>query len=422
MWAAGVTDVLKTAPLERCRVANLPPAGDGKVSLRFPDRTGRAVGRARRPTAGHEPPARSSRDSWSRLRSGAARARRELARADAQAVLARAVFAPLDPARVARAVVERVASWMPALACRVVVARPGEGVRVLAAAGDGRGLDAAARLVAVEVVRSGRHVAVAELDPNAARAQPVAAVGLPLVGRDGVLGAIVILDREPSRRALPVSAVARGLRALVEPAGLALDTALRLDRAEALSVTDDLTQLYNSRFLHQALRREVKRVSRGGRPLSVLFVDMDGFKSVNDRHGHLSGSAALVEVGEVIRQSARETDVVSRFGGDEFALVLPETSAGGAVAVGERVRDRIAAHVFLAGAGLHVRLSASVGVATLSATLPTAESLLQAADRAMYWVKAHGKNGIHVAEARRRPRSARPVRRRTVRRLATVEE
>ena len=138
-----------------------------------------------------------------------------------------------------------------------------------------------------------------------------------------------------------------------------------MQRAEALSVTDDLTQLYNWRYMQQVLRRETKRALRGNRPLSLLFVDLDGFKQINDSHGHLFGSRALVESASVIRASARETDIVARFGGDEFALVLPDTASDGAVSVGERIRDRLAAHRFLERDGLSIALTASVGVATL---------------------------------------------------------
>ncbi len=133
----------------------------------------------------------------------------------------------------------------------------------------------------------------------------------------------------------------------LEPGAIALDNACAMQRAEALSVTDDLTQLYNSRYLSQVLRRETKRASRSGRPLSLLFIDLDGFKSINDSHGHLFGSRALVEAAGVIRASARETDIVARFGGDEFALVLPDTGSDGALFVGERIREKIAAWSFL---------------------------------------------------------------------------
>jgi len=186
---------------------------------------------------------------------------------------------------------------------------------------------------------------------------------------------------------------------LLEPAAVALDNSLLLKRAEALSVTDDLTHLYNSRYLNLVLRRETKRASRNGRPLSLLFIDLDGFKGVNDAHGHLFGSRALVEAAAVIRASARETDVVSRFGGDEFAIVLPDTGGEGAFAVGARVRDRITAHTFLADDGLNIHLTASVGVATLPDVAASADELMHAADKAMYQVKESGKNGIQAASA-----------------------
>jgi diguanylate cyclase (GGDEF)-like protein len=135
------------------------------------------------------------------------------------------------------------------------------------------------------------------------------------------------------------------------------------------------------------------------RPLSLLFIDLDGFKGVNDTHGHLFGSRALVEAAAVIRGSARETDVVARFGGDEFALVLPDTGSDGAFAVGERIRERVAAHKFLAGDGLDIHLTVSVGVATLPDVAASADELMQAADKAMYRVKDAGKNGIQAANA-----------------------
>jgi diguanylate cyclase (GGDEF)-like protein len=239
-------------------------------------------------------------------------------------------------------------------------------------------------------------------DKRLARLDPVppavAAIGFPMECRGRTVGAVVGLDSAPaSREPRFAPATLASLLAALEPGAIALDNALRVQRAEALSVTDDLTQLYNSRHLSQVLRHETKRASRSGRPLSLLFIDLDGFKSVNDGHGHLAGSRALVEAASVIRISARETDVVARFGGDEFAIILPDTSSDGAMAVGDRVRERIAAHRFLEAEGLSIGLTVSVGVATLPDVSLSADGLIHAADEAMYWVKDRGKNGIHVA-------------------------
>ena len=189
------------------------------------------------------------------------------------------------------------------------------------------------------------------------------------------------------------------VRGILEPAAIALDNALAIEKADALSVTDDLTLLSNSRHLNEVLRRETKRAMRSGRPLSMLFLDLDGFKQVNDSHGHLAGSKALVEAGAVIRSCARETDVVARFGGDEFALILPDTDPEGARRVAERIRDRVRSNIFLRSDGLTVRLTASLGVATLPDVAQTAEDLLRVADTAMYKVKYEGKDGIHVARS-----------------------
>jgi diguanylate cyclase (GGDEF)-like protein len=312
----------------------------------------------------------------------------------------RAVNSSLDPEKVAEALVARVSDWIPAPGWLVLAVDGGGRTRTMAASALTPPLEIAAHAVGSWVMRSGEVFAAANLaeDRRVSDAMPAAVMAFPLACRGRTIGALVAIDRVPARtvpRFAPgtLTALLGGL----EPGGIALENALRVQRAEALSVTDDLTQLYNSRYLSQVLRRETKRASRSGRPLSLLFVDLDGFKAINDTHGHLFGSRALVEAAGVIRLSARETDMVARFGGDEFALILPDTGSEGAAAVGDRIRDRVAAFSFLQGDGLDIKLTVSIGVATLPDVAASADGLIHAADSAMYWVKEHGKNGIYVA-------------------------
>ena len=327
-----------------------------------------------------------------------------IVRREALLDMVRAVNATLEPARIAELVVDRAAGWIPA-PCWAVVSSDGAGqLSVLAERGLESGMGPAIYNIAEWVMERGEEFLTANLsgDPRVQDSATASVVAFALSCRGRRVGALIGLDRRPSAREprLTVS-VLNAVRVLLEPAAVAIDNAILLKRAEALSVTDDLTSLYNSRYLNQVLRRETKRASRNGRPLSLLFIDLDGFKAVNDSHGHLSGSRALVEAAAVIRGSARETDVVARFGGDEFALILPDTGADGAYSVGERIRERLAAHQFLAADGLNLRLTASVGVATLPDAATSAEELMQAADAAMYRVKDGGKNGIQAAGSSR---------------------
>lgn len=309
--------------------------------------------------------------------------------------------ASLDPKSIATGLVGRIDEWIPA-PCWAVIAHDVNGqLGVIADMGLTPNLGPSLWSVANWVLRHGEEFFTADVasDSRAAQGGGGTAMAFPLLCRHKTIGVLVGLDPVPSSAAPePGAVVLAGLRALLEPPAVALDNALALQRAEALSVTDDLTRLFNSRYLNLVLRRETKRASRSSRPLSLLFIDLDGFKQVNDNHGHLAGSKALVEAAAVIRGCARETDVVARFGGDEFALVLPETGREGATAVAERIAQRLRSFNFLASDGLLVHLTASIGVATLPESAGSAEELIRAADKAMYQVKARGKNGIHVAQ------------------------
>ena len=327
--------------------------------------------------------------------------RRHLTRQDVLADVFRNVNASVDPQRVADTLVMYASKWLP-VPCWAVIA-PDESAtpKILASRGLTSNREACAEALGAWVIRRGEECSSANLqrDRRTPGGPAAAALAFPLVSRGRTVGALVGVDARPAERVPPLGSVLLDtVGSLIEPAAIALDNALRLQRAEALSLTDDLTGLYNSRFLSIVLRRETKRTSRSGSPLSVLFVDLDGFKNINDAHGHLCGSRALVEAARVIRTSARETDLVARFGGDEFAVVLPDTGREGAEAVGDRVRVRIAEHAFLEGEGFNIHLTASVGVATLPDVATSADGLLRAADQAMYRVKAQGKDGILIAD------------------------
>lgn len=238
--------------------------------------------------------------------------------------------------------------------------------------------------------------------PRGERARSVVAV--PLFSRGRVIGVLALVDRRVAGRFSPRDARLAAL--LLEPVAVALDSAMLLRTSQELSVTDDLTKLYNSRYLNAALRREIERCRRYRAPVSLIFLDLDGFKNVNDQHGHLTGSRTLVEIGAVIRSTVREIDVVARFGGDEFTVILPQTGPEGALTIAERIRERIAATTFLRARGLEIRITASLGIASYPEDGRTQEDLLARADQAMYAAKAAGKDGVSVAS-----RLARPVRR-----------
>jgi diguanylate cyclase (GGDEF)-like protein len=324
-------------------------------------------------------------------------------RAEVLDALVRALTTTRVPERMASSIVDLALDWFGGEAWALLVVREAGSLHWIADRGVLHGQRAAMTEAAGRAASCAK-IAWTSDTSAAARARSrsrVSIVALPVRTHGRAVAALVGLDRRPATR--PEEPPARDdarlapLLDLTDVIGGPLDTALRLQRANARSLIDDLTGLYNSRFLDGTLRREVKRSVRTGRPLSVLFVDLDGFKGINDRYGHLCGSRALVEAAERISSGARETDIVARFGGDEFALILPDTGREGAMLVAQRVRECVAGHPFLAGEGIGYRLTASVGVSTLPDTASTPEMLLAAADTAMYRVKGRGKDGIEMA-------------------------
>nr|MBP7297209.1 GGDEF domain-containing protein [Acidobacteriota bacterium] len=169
------------------------------------------------------------------------------------------------------------------------------------------------------------------------------------------------------------------------------------ERVQRLTITDDLTSLYNFRYLRQFLGFEIQRSLRYEKNLSILFIDIDNFKNVNDTYGHLVGSATLCEVGQIFGKQVRDSDVIVRYGGDEFVIILPETPLEGAQVIAERLRQRVEHFLFSGGRDLKLRLTVSIGIASFPEHSMTAEGLLQKADAAMYAAKEESKNKIMIA-------------------------
>ncbi|MFN8060557.1 MAG: GGDEF domain-containing protein [Vicinamibacterales bacterium] len=323
----------------------------------------------------------------------------QVERVDVLTDVVRAAHAHLESRRIAGDLVTRVSTWCP-LASWSVWTRSIRGTKptLVASSRPLDRLEPALTKLAGTVIESGEDVMVGSLRTRW-RGPHRAALGLTMNARGQTMGALVGVDARPSAAPPTLDADARVQLALVvDLVAGALDAVQRLERAERLAATDDLTQLYNSRFLQGVLRREVKRAVRSERPLSLLFLDFDNFKQVNDEWGHIVGSRALVTFSQIARRSTRETDIIARFGGDEFAVVLPDTDAAGAAIVGERVRARVETARFPSGGGRRdARLSISVGVASLVKGAATAEALLRDADEAMYDAKRAGGNAVRVA-------------------------
>jgi diguanylate cyclase (GGDEF)-like protein len=165
-----------------------------------------------------------------------------------------------------------------------------------------------------------------------------------------------------------------------------------------LTYTDDVTGLYNQRYMETVIERELALAKRNGNSFAVLFIDLDHFKKVNDTHGHLVGSRILYEVGEEVKRCLRESDIVFRFGGDEFVCVLSNSNLVEALLVGERVRSRIEKKRFLAKEELNIRLTASIGVAAYPEHALTRDEILHAADEALYGGKDGSRNKVVAAD------------------------
>jgi len=184
---------------------------------------------------------------------------------------------------------------------------------------------------------------------------------------------------------------------IAEQTTLAFGNVEKYLNAQEMAYIDSLTDLHNTRYLDITLESEIKRSMRSKVPFSVLFMDLDHFKNINDVHGHLVGSKLLIEVGAILLKCVRDVDTVVRYGGDEFTIILVDTGRDGAYKVAERIRATIEANLFLSKEGLKLKLTASIGLATFPFHAKDKKELLDMADRAMYYGKNRSRNTVYVA-------------------------
>jgi diguanylate cyclase (GGDEF)-like protein len=187
------------------------------------------------------------------------------------------------------------------------------------------------------------------------------------------------------------------LEALADFAAIALENARHVQRIHELTITDDCTTLYNARHLNFILETEIYRSQRYGYEFSLVFVDLDHFKAVNDTYGHLVGSKLLAEIGNVVRGNCRLIDFAFRYGGDEFVILLPQTSKENACLVARRLHKLIREMHWLRSEDLDVRVTASAGVAAYPTDAKTKAELLHLADEAMYLVKNTTRDSVAAA-------------------------
>ena len=220
-------------------------------------------------------------------------------------------------------------------------------------------------------------------------------LSVPIINKKKTIGVLELINKKNGK---PFTKKDMELMLkLADQASIAIERSNLYQKMANLAITDDLTKLFNLRYLYRALDTEVKRCRRYHSTFSVIFLDLDSFKLVNDRHGHLIGSRTLMEVAGMLVSSLRDVDIITRYGGDEFVIVLPHTTVEMAYGIAERIQQDINRHTFLTEEGLSLRITASFGVAGYPDHARDETELLRLADQAMYMAKSLGKNRVILA-------------------------
>ena len=219
------------------------------------------------------------------------------------------------------------------------------------------------------------------------------AIGVPIRGRKGTHGVLEIFNPHFDKHSDYTIAF---LHILVDYTAIAIENAQDVAHAQQLTITDDVTGLFNTRHLYAILERELDAARRDSRSLSLVFLDLDRFKLVNDRYGHLIGSELLGQVGRRIQQLCRSTDLCFRYGGDEFVILMPATSREEALRMARAIHSNLTSSTFQLENGLTLSIGASAGIAAYPGDGRTVHAILGAADKRMYQVKSTGRGRVEA--------------------------
>jgi diguanylate cyclase (GGDEF)-like protein len=216
------------------------------------------------------------------------------------------------------------------------------------------------------------------------------AIALPLRGRKGTQGVIEIFNPRVEMSDYTIAF----LHILADHAAIAIENAHDVARIQQLTITDDTTGLYNVRHLYNLLDRELKRCKRAQIPVSLVFLDLDRFKLVNDEHGHLVGSELLALTGRRLQELSRKEDLCFRYGGDEFVILMPGTDAETALRQTHAMHRALMTTEFEMKKGLKLKVSASVGLASAPGDGLQVHAIIGTADARMYSVKSNGRGAV----------------------------